>query len=100
MLLNLERARAVMAQHGLDALVATSPENVTYATGFANWTIYTFRDLEVYGVIPREGPLALIVPIDAADYLAQVPADIERLYAYGTFHTMRDPDATLQGAEA
>src|SRR5438309_2868716 len=100
MLLNRERARAMMVQHGLDALVATSAENVTYATGFANWTIYTFRDLEVYGIIPREGPIALVVPIDAADYLAQVHVDVSRLYAYGTFHTTRAPEVTLQGAEA
>jgi len=100
MLLHWERARAIMREHELDALVATSPENVTYATGYGNWTIYTFRDQEVYGVVPAEGPIALVVPIDAMDYLAQVPADAANLYTYGTFYTARDPHATLTGEEA
>ncbi|HLW47683.1 MAG TPA: Xaa-Pro peptidase family protein [bacterium] len=100
MLLHRARARMRMLEHGLDALVATSPENVTYATGYGNWTIYTFRDQEVYGVVPKDGPVALVVPIDAMDHLAQVPVDAARLYTYGTFHTMRDPNVTLAGEEA
>lgn len=100
MLLHRTRAQAVMADLAVHALVATSPENVTYATGYANWTIYTFRDQEVYGIVPRDGPIALVVPIDAMDYLAQVPVDASRLYTYGTFHTARDPAASLAGEEA
>ena len=100
MLLNRERARTIMRDRGLDALVATSPENVTYATGYGNWTIYTFRDQEVYGIVPRDGPIALVVPIDAMDYLAQVEIDAPALYTYGTFYTVRDPRASLAGEEA
>ena len=100
MLLNLERAKAVMAEQGLDALVATSPENVTYATGFANWTLYAFRDMEVYGIIPRAGPVTLVAPIAAADYLAQVQVDAPRLYVYGSYHIAQSPGAALSGAEA
>jgi Xaa-Pro dipeptidase len=100
MLLHRARARAVMADRAVDALVATSPENVTYATGYANWTIYTFRDQEVYGIVPRDGPIALVAPIDAMDHLAQVPVDATRLYTYGAFYTMRDPNARLAGVEA
>ncbi|HKG26215.1 MAG TPA: Xaa-Pro peptidase family protein [Thermomicrobiales bacterium] len=100
MLLNLERARAVMAERNLDALVAASPENVTYASGFANWTLYTFKDIEMYVVIPRDGELSLIAAIDASEYLAQCPVAPSRLYLYGTFHIERRPGAALAGAEA
>jgi Xaa-Pro dipeptidase len=100
MFLNLERTRKLMAEQNLDALVASSPENVTYASGFANWTIYAFNDLEMYVVIPREGDLSLIAAIDASDYLAQCPTGAARTYVYGTFHTERRPDVELVGAEA
>jgi Xaa-Pro dipeptidase len=100
MLLNLERARAIMAEQGLDALVAASPENITYASGFANWTLYTFKDIEMYVVIPRDGDLSLIAAIDAAEYLAQCPVSPSRLYLYGTFHIERRPGAELAGTEA
>ncbi len=100
MLLHRERARAIMAGQGIDALIGTSAENVTYATGYLNWPRYTFRDYEAYAVVPRVGSVALVVPIDAADYLAGAHLDQCRLYTYGTFHTMRNPDAVLAGAEA
>ncbi|MBX3070650.1 MAG: aminopeptidase P family protein [Thermomicrobiales bacterium] len=99
MLLNITRARKFMDEHGLDALVAASPENVTYVSGFANWTLYTFQDLVMFAVLPREGDLRLVAAIDAADYLAQVPVATTHTYFYGTFHTERDPDAVLTGAE-
>ncbi len=100
MLLHLERARAVMAEQGLDALVAASPENITYASGFANWTLYTFKDIEMYVVIPREGDLSLIAAIDASEYLAQCPVFTSRLYLYGTFHIERRQGVDLEGTEA
>src|SRR5690349_18266914 len=37
MLFNRDRARAYMAESKVDALVATSPVNITYFTGYACW---------------------------------------------------------------
>jgi Xaa-Pro aminopeptidase len=99
-LLNETRARAIMQDRGWAAMVATSAENVTYASGFANWTIYAFKDLEMYALVPLDGQPALVAPIDAADFLAQCPADVGRIYTYGTFHTVRRPDVVLRGEEA
>jgi Xaa-Pro dipeptidase len=99
-LLNIERARILMAEQGLDALVATSTENVIYASDYTSWTLDTFKDLEIYAVIPRDGDIALIVSIDGSDYLAGRAAATSRIYTYGTYHIMRDPDAVLTGAEA
>jgi Xaa-Pro aminopeptidase len=98
-MLNLERTHRLMDEHGLDALVAASPENVTYASGFANWTIFTFNDLTMFVLIPRQGDLRLVAAVDAADYLAQSPVATKHTYLYGSFHTGRDPDAVLTGAE-
>jgi len=100
MLLNLERARARMRERGLDALIATSPENVVYASGYANWTLETFRDDEVYAVVPREGELTLVLPLSGMDYLAERPADVDRLYTYGSFYVVASPGVPLSGAEA
>lgn len=100
MLMHTERARLLMAQRDLDALVATSPENVLYASGFTSWTLETFKDREVYAVVPREGPPALVVAVDAADHLAERPADVADLYTYGTYYIERNPHTPLSGAEA
>jgi len=99
-LLNIDRARRIMAERGVDALVASSQENITYSTGYLSWTIETFHDLEVYGVIPREGPVALIIPVDAVDHLAQRSVDTSVIYTYGTFPTEFDRNVPLTGAEA
>src|SRR5437660_349533 len=99
-LLNRERARAVMAAADLDGLVATTPENVTYVTGYDSWTIYAFSELRAFGVLSRSGERALVAPVDALDYVAQRAIGDCRLYAYGTFHLERRPGAALDGAEA
>jgi len=89
-----------LAENRLDGLVASTAENVTYMTGYSNWTIYTFKDMEVYGVLSRSGEIALVVPIDAVDFLAQRPACTSRIYTYGTFYVSRKPGVDLIGAPA
>lgn len=100
MLLNLERAQTVMAENKLDGLLASTAENVTYTTGYSNWPIYTFKDMEAYGVLSQSGEIALVVPIDAVDFLAQRSACTSRIYTYGTFHVERKPGVKLEGAPA
>jgi Xaa-Pro aminopeptidase len=99
-LLNLERALAVMAVRDLDGLVAATPENVTYLTGYDSWTIYTFSELRAFGILARSGERALVAPVDSMDYVAERALADCRLYAYGTFHLERRPGAALSGAEA
>jgi Xaa-Pro aminopeptidase len=99
-LLNLGRAQALMDAAGLDGLVATSAENVTYLTDYANWTMYTFKDTEAYAVLSRDGSRALVAPIDCADYLGGSPLDDDvEVYTYGTFHINRNPEGELSEAE-
>lgn len=94
-LLHLKRACALMKDRGLGALVATSPENVIYASDYTNWTVDTFKDVDVFVVITCQGRTALIMPIDGADYLSGRPAAVDAIYTYGTYHIVRDPRAIL-----
>ncbi len=72
MLLNLARARAFMRQAGLDALVATSPVNITYFTDYFSWTDTLFKEYmmspgasaqlaQSYAVLPYDDEPALII---------------------------------------
>jgi hypothetical protein len=56
------RAVDLMAESGVAAMVASWAENITWATHYANWPIYTYKDQEVYGVLARNGAAALVVP--------------------------------------
>jgi Xaa-Pro dipeptidase len=100
MLINRERACKVIAEQGLDALITSSPENIVYASGYGDWRIFTSPDLEVYAVIPAKGEPALVVPVVAADYIARTAAVVSRVYTYGTFNMVRDPETRLDGTEA
>jgi len=100
MLVNLQRAQKLMKERQLDGLVASSAENVTYVTDYASWTMYTFKDIEVYGVLSQSGETALVLPIDGIDFIAQRPTHASRIYSYGTFHLERKPGVELDGAPA
>lgn len=64
MLLNEERAREVMERHGLDAFVATTPENLYYLSDYATIISYNFTRWGMgAAVLPRdpEKPPTLVV---------------------------------------
>lgn len=83
MLFNTPRAVEYMHRCGLDALVATSPVNITYFTDYACWFDPLFREYmmvpgapsnraQSYAVFPREGEAAFVVSaplfaVNAAD---------------------------------
>lgn len=78
------RLTRVLDAEGLDALVASTPENLQYVTGFRSIAHAIFRGLELYGVFTREG-VGLVIPfIDAAGVAADGIA-VERLACYGKF---------------
>ena len=85
-LCNRARVLEYMRRAGIDAIVATSPVNVTYFTGYYNWLAGQFKDfmvrpggngdlLPAFGLYPAAGAPALVV--DAA--LAVNAMDIEGL---------------------
>ena len=100
MLLNRDRASSIMEAEDLVGLIASCGENITYSSGFAHWPMYTYKDQEVYSILTQAGQVALVVPLDAADYLAQEPTDASSVYFHGTFFMNRSPGVVLSGAEA
>ena len=93
MLINLERARGLMKDYGIDVMIATTPENVWYCADYAPWLFKTYRGntpkkgVQSYVVIPRdpEIPPALIpagIGYNTYVYLAQFPSWIEDLYPF------------------
>ena len=52
MLMNSTRLFAGMQEHRLDALVATMPENVTYASGFWAMSQWIRRGPQAYVLTP------------------------------------------------
>lgn len=96
---NLQRTQSLLEERNWPAIVATSAENVTYVTGYDNWTIYTFKDLQAYGVITYDGKLAAILPIDALDYVAERPLPVHDIRVYGAYHIAVDPAGRFSPAE-
>jgi Xaa-Pro aminopeptidase len=80
-----ERLSAALAREGLDALVAFSPANVAYVTGFWSLTRQIQPATETYAVVTRERT-ALVVP--TMDALAVVDGAVEadHVVCHGRFH--------------
>lgn len=79
-----ERLTAVLEREGLEALVATSPANVRYVTGFRNPTARLHPGSEVFAVFTRGGT-ALVVPALHAATVAAEGADVDHVRCYGPF---------------
>ena len=58
---NIERLKTLLEQSELDAIVAVSPENVTYTCGVTIWTQRSIRDRLAIVVWPRAGNPSVIV---------------------------------------
>jgi len=77
---NLERAAVLTGEFGVDALVACSPVNLRWLTGFGNWLGPTFREYmgrpggsddlsqRTFALLPRGGePVLVVEPSFVAD---------------------------------
>src|SRR4030042_4045846 len=86
MLLNQPRAIAYMKQKGLDALIATHPNHVTYATNYGGHSPRIYLDRLVLAILPIDMKAALLTPIGDAPYLAEDRASIwaPEIWTYGT----------------
>jgi len=92
MLFNRSRSLDALQRHGLDALIATSPVNVTYFSDYSCWVDRLFREYmmrpggssdreQTFAVFPGAGEPALVLPalfaVNAAGSWAR------DLYVYG-----------------
>ena len=74
----IERQTRVMREHGWDALVACSPENFAYVTGFLSPTQPLMRWRHAIALVTANGDCALLViDMEASTIRAKAPdADI------------------------
>jgi Xaa-Pro aminopeptidase len=90
----LERVRALMAEHDLDALVVRAPDNVLYLTNF--WSMKGYDAV----VFPREGEPVLIALEPSADDAATTAWTTEvRLFAGYLPDDPRPPTLRAVGLE-
>ena len=94
------RASRIMEEHELDALIATTQENVAYASGFRTAESRPNYTTQFYAVIPREksNPVMLVVPTISLTYVAQLKLPPDQVQTYGEFHFYVDEDADLRDA--
>ena len=86
MLLNQPRAVAFMKKNGMDALIATHPNQVTYASNYGGHSPRIYLDRMVFSVLPCDLNAAILAPIGDASYLAQNRGSIwaPEIWTYGT----------------
>jgi Xaa-Pro dipeptidase len=86
MLLNQYRAKACMKKYGLDAMIATNPNHVTYATNFGGNTPRIYFDQMVFAILTRDMNAALLSGIIEAPYLVENRKNIwvHEIWTYGT----------------
>ena len=86
MYLNEERARGLMADFGFDAIIASTPENLTYLAGTVGWSnkVYAYS-VHMFAVFARdEGTApAIIVPGQEVTYVSAQQSWIKDLYTFG-----------------
>src|SRR2546428_6376806 len=78
------RLDQVLDAEGLDALVATSTENLQYVTGFRSLAHAVCRGLELYGVFTRGG-IGLVIPFIDTTGVAADEIHADALACYGKF---------------
>ena len=101
MLLNMDRALAMMKASKVDALIATQPENVTYMTDYENWFApgaLTYRGITLkkgfqnYAVLTPDGARGLVIhSINDAASIATFGWQVEDIYVYGHPFVHRPP---------
>lgn len=88
LLMNHDRARRLLAEAGIDVLVATSADNVRYLSDYECISHKITPSVLVFGVLEREGEagVGLIVPSLEVDAWAEQPSGVCDVTAYGTLY--------------
>lgn len=80
-----QRVQAVLKGEGLDAIVASAPENVFYVSGYRSLASSVIRGVQIYAVLNSQS-LALV--LSRADVPCALEAGLPEaeLFSYGGFH--------------
>ena len=79
-----DRLTTVLDREGLDALVASAPENIAYLTGFRSLSQRVHRRTPLFAVFSRRGA-ALVLPAIEVASAAAAGVDATHVFAYGDF---------------
>lgn len=79
--LNRDRFKEIMSGKGVDAVIASSPENVYYASGYWSIAQRSSSRVWIYAVIPLDGEPFVIAPAWEADLA--LSGGVENIYLYG-----------------
>ena len=91
--LNRDRADEVMKAKGLQALIATTPENIHYVIGSqlraSNWT------MQIYAILPadRSARPCIVIPTNRLGVVAQFGITNVDIFAYSDFFV----EGTIEG---
>jgi Xaa-Pro aminopeptidase len=102
MLLNSDRLFAGMKKHGLDAIVATMPENVTYTSGFWAMSQWIRRGPQAYVLTPAagRGEPVVIASTGLIDLVADPDVWVRDIRRFGKFVVDRAPDVALDAHDS
>lgn len=85
--LNRERAYKLMRDRGVDAVVASSPENVYYISDYLSLGQRLRCGTQAYTILPLEGDPAIVAPINEVDLIVESSSWITDVSFYGLFNT-------------
>jgi Xaa-Pro dipeptidase len=101
MLLNRARLEDVLSRHGLDAVIATSPENVTYTSGYWALSQWIRRGPQTYVLLPIEtlAEPVIIASTTLLDLLADQDVWIGKVRRFGFFQADRADANTFSNGD-
>jgi len=103
MLYNRERLHALMDRFGLDAIVAATPENIFYLSGFTSWSqgAYKYGNSQSFVVYPRapDKTPALLTGGGEAGYAALEEVWLSEVYMFGRARKPHVDDPSRLGPE-
>ncbi len=100
MLMNLPRLSTGMKSQRLDAIVATMPENVTYASGFWAMSQWIRRGPQAYVLTPLDGEGAVIASSGLIDLVADPEVWVKDIARFGKFVIDRTPEVSLDAQDS
>ena len=100
MLANLPRLEKLMQRDGLDAVIATCPENVTYLSGFWAMSQWVRRGPQAYVLLPKDGgEPCLIANSGLLDLVPDQDPWVKDIRRYGYFQIDVDSSVELDAAD-
>ena len=100
MLANIPRLRELMKRDGLDAVIATCPENVTYLSGFWAMSQWVRRGPQAYVLFPQGSEQPCVVANSGIlDLVADQDIWVTEIRRYGYFQMDIDASAALDATD-